>query len=111
MILLVGVLRAWFARSMSESEQLTLFQVTAFDPPLRDSRDVMEFPFLSIQKGRRKPIEFTSPDKRVQLHISAPEAFGIATIWDWDLVIYLIANLNDALENGHEAHKWVHFAP
>lgn len=111
MILLVGVLRAWFARGMSDSEQLTLFQVTAFDPPLRDSRDVMEFPFLSIQKGRRKPIEFISPDKRVQLHISAPEAFGIATIWDWDLVIYLIANLNDALENGHEAHKWVQFAP
>lgn len=96
---------------MSESEQLTLFQVTAFDPPLRDSRDVMEYPFLSIQKGRRKPIEFISADKRVQLHISAPEAFGIATIWDWDLVIYLVAHLNDALENGSAVEKWVQFAP
>ena len=83
-IFLVGVLRACLVWGMSDFEQFTLFQVTAFDPPLRDSRDVMEYPFLSIQKGRRRPIEFTSADKRVQLHISAPEAFGIATIWDWD---------------------------
>lgn len=96
---------------MSEPEQLSLLQVSAFDPPLRDSRDVMEYPFLSIQKGRRKPIEFISADQRVQLHISAPEAFGIATIWDWDLVIYLVANLNVALENGYAVHKWVEFAP
>jgi plasmid replication initiation protein len=96
---------------MSDAEQLDLFQVTAFDPPLRDSRDVMEYPFLSIQKGRRKPIEFISADRRVQLHISAPEAFGIATIWDWDLVIYLVANLNVAIENGYAVHKWVEFAP
>ena len=91
--------------------QNDLFQVTAYDPPLRDNRDVMEYPFLSIQKGRTKPIEFTSPDKKIRLEITAPEKYGIATIWDWDLMIYLSAHINDALENGYTPSAWIEFAP
>ena len=96
---------------MKEAAQIELFQVSAYDPPLRDNRDVMEYPFLSIQKGRRKPITFTSSDGRVYLEITAPEKHGIATIWDWDLMIYLVAHVNDALENGQQVSPWVIFPP
>ena len=96
---------------MSLPVQSEMFQATAFDPPLRDNRDVMEYPFLSIQKGRRKPIEFTSKDGNVSLEVSAPEKYGIATIWDWDLMIYLSAQLNDGLEVGAEPSQWIEFAP
>ena len=96
---------------MSDVIQSELFQVTAYDPPLRDNKDVMEYPFLSIQKGRRKPITYNSPDGRIFLEIVSPEKYGIATIWDWDLMIYLMAHLSDALEQGLEVSPWISFAP
>lgn len=96
---------------MSAPIQPDLFQITATEPPLRDNRDVMEYPFLSIQKGRRKEIRFTSPDGRLFVEVTAPEKRGLATIWDWDLVIYLSAHLSDALEQGRPASTWVEFAP
>lgn len=96
---------------MDSQNQIDLFQVTAFDPPLRDNRDVMEYPFLAIQKGRRKPIEFSSPDGRISVHVSGNTVFGIANIWDWDLMIYLSAHLNDGLETGAEPSPWIEFPP
>lgn len=96
---------------MESSGQIELFQVTAFDPPLRDNRDVMEYPFLSIQKGRRKPIHFSSPDGKVQVHVSGNSEFGIANIWDWDLMIYLSAQLNEGIEIGADPSPWIEFPP
>ena len=57
---------------MSHLIQTDLFQVTAHEPPLRDNRDVMEYPFLSIQKGRKKPIEYASKDGRLTGSVAAP---------------------------------------
>ena len=71
----------------------------------------MEYPFVSIQKGRKKPIVFTTPDGRVHVNVSAPEQFGIATIWDWDLIIYLQAHLNDRVEQGFSIAKRIEFPP
>ena len=96
---------------MTDGTQIELFQATAYDPPLRDNRDVMEYPFLSIQKARRKPIAFTSADGRVHLHVSSSRECGIATIWDWDLMIYLVAQVNEGLEAGLAVAPWVEFAP
>jgi plasmid replication initiation protein len=66
--------------------QLELFTVSAVDPPWRDNRDAMEFPFLSLQKKRIRPIEYRAPG--VHLSVAADSRFSIATIWDWDLVIF-----------------------
>lgn len=96
---------------MTTPSQTEMFQITAFEPPLRDNRDVMEYPFLSIQKGRRREIDFRSADGRVHLEITAPEKRGLATIWDWDLVIYLSAHVCDALERGAPVSQWVEFPP
>ena len=49
--------RVGFAR-MGEVVQLDIFTVSTVDPPWRDNRDAMEYPFLSLQKGRTKPIEY-----------------------------------------------------
>lgn len=96
---------------MESQQQIELFRVSAYDPPLRDNRDVMEYPFLAIQKGRRKPIQFTSPDGKIAIHVSGSTEYGIANIWDWDLMIYLSAQINDAIEEGLEPAPWVEFAP
>lgn len=96
---------------MDSPSQIDLFQVSAFEPPLRDNKDVMEYPFLSIQKGRRKPIQFTSPDGKISVHVSGNTEFGIANIWDWDLMIYLSAQLNDGIEQGASPSQWIEFPP
>lgn len=96
---------------MESSAQIDLFQVSAFEPPMRDNRDVMEYPFLAIQKGRRKPIEFTSPDGKIRVEIHGTEKHGMATIWDWDLMIYLAAHVNDHIELGGEPSQWIEFPP
>ena len=83
---------------MGEVVQLELFMMTAVDPPLRDNRDTMEFPFLSLQKKRTKPITFRKEE--VSLSVHAPAEFGIATIWDWDLIIFAASHLSDAIEAG-----------
>lgn len=95
---------------MLPNAQIDMFAITAYDPPLRDNRDVMEYPFLSIQKGRTRPINYSNKDGSVQLEITGSD-YGIATIWDWDLMIYLTAHINDALENNQPVSQWVEFAP
>ena len=67
---------------MEEVVQLDMFVVSAVDPPWRDNRDAMEYPFLALQKRRTKPIEFRKSGLSLEVH--APVKFGIATIWDWD---------------------------
>lgn len=91
------------------SSQLDMFTVHALDPPLRDNRDVMEYPFLSLQKRRIKPIEFK--DMNVSISVAADTRFSIATIWDWDLMIFAASHLNEAIEDGHEPKPRIRFVP
>src|SRR3546814_14983153 len=60
------------------------------DISLRDYQETMQRPFFSLSKKKRlKPIEYLSPDKSVTVHVSANPAYGMATIWDADIMIYL----------------------
>ena len=69
--------------------------------PLKDQREVMERPFFSLSKRKRlKPIEYTSPDGEVWVHVSANPAFGIATIWDADILIWATSKINQMREAG-----------
>ncbi|PZR81520.1 MAG: hypothetical protein DLM68_17635 [Hyphomicrobiales bacterium] len=89
--------------------QLDLFTVCAIDPPLRDNRDTMEYPFLSLQKKRTRPIVFAV--KGVHLSIAADVRSSIATIWDWDLIIFAASHLNEAIEAGLTPSPRVRFVP
>ncbi len=89
--------------------QLDMFTVSVLDPPWRDNRDAMEYPFLSLQKGRTASIEFRSD--RVSLEVQAPVKYGLASIWDWDLIIFAASHLNDAMEAGHLPSPRVRFVP
>jgi len=69
--------------------------------PLKDQREVMERPFFSLSKRKRlKPIEYTSPDGEVWVHVSGNPAFGIATIWDADILIWATSRINQMREAG-----------
>ena len=69
--------------------------------PLKDQREVMERPFFSLSKRKRlKPIEYTSPDGLVWIHVSGNPEFGLATIWDADILIWAVSKLNQLREAG-----------
>jgi plasmid replication initiation protein len=71
------------------------------DLPLKDQRETMERPFFSLQKRKRlKPIEYTSPDGGAWVKVEAMPAYGMATIWDADILIWAAAMLNRMKEQG-----------
>ena len=71
------------------------------DISLRDYQETMQRPFFSLSKKKRlKPIEYISPDKTVTVHVSGNPAYGMATIWDADIMIYLASHLNELRERG-----------
>ena len=69
--------------------QFDLFVPFIADIPLRDQRETMERPFFSLSKNKRlKPIEYTSPDGQVYVNVFPNPEFGMATIWDADILIW-----------------------
>ena len=55
----------------------------------REQPELMERPFFSLSKAKRvEPIDYLSPDKSVRVFVTGSD-YGIATIWDADILIYL----------------------
>lgn len=92
---------------MVQSGSLTvdLFLGSLVDAPLKDDRALMEFPFFSLEKTpRMAPIVYDDGDVKIR---ADPGPKGIATIWDKDLLIYLITLINDRVERGLEPSRIV----
>src|SRR5271155_6143291 len=78
------------------AKQFDLFVPFIADMPLRDQRETMERPFFSLSKNKRlKPIEYTSPDGQVYVNVFPNPEFGMATIWDADVLIWAASTLCD----------------
>ncbi|MCI4592388.1 replication initiator protein A [Sphingobium sp. BYY-5] len=71
------------------------------DISLRDYQETMQRPFFSLSKRKRvKPIDYVSPDRTVTVQVLPNSAYGMATIWDADIMIYLASHLNELRERG-----------
>ncbi|HEY4547943.1 MAG TPA: replication initiator protein A [Pedomonas sp.] len=82
-------------------DQEDLFLTQLSDMLLRDQRDMMERPFFSLAKKKRiKPIDYKSPDGTVWVHVSANPLYGMATIYDADILIYLGSYLMELKRRG-----------
>ncbi|GGC43575.1 hypothetical protein GCM10011371_33730 [Novosphingobium marinum] len=101
------------ARRQSVSEQFDLFLPYLADLPLRDQREMMERPFFSLAKSKRvKPIDYTSPDGKLWVHVSANPDYGMATIWDADILIYCASQLADMARRGvNDVPRKLHIMP
>jgi len=76
--------------------QFDLFVPYLSDIPLRDQRETMERPFFSLSKRRRlKPIDYTSPDGSTWVKVFPHQDFGMATIWDADILIWAASKISD----------------
>jgi plasmid replication initiation protein len=85
----------------SADSQFDLFVPLIHDISLKDQREIMERPFFSLAKRKRlKPIEYQSPDGNTWVKVSGNAEFGIATIWDADVMIWAASHLNRLKEQG-----------
>jgi plasmid replication initiation protein len=101
------------ARKQGVAEQFDLFLPYIADLPLRDQREMMERPFFSLAKSKRaKPIDYTSPDGALWVHVSANPDYGMATIWDADILIYCASVLADMARRGmNDVPRKLHIMP
>lgn len=79
------------------------FVADILDWALKDDRHSMEHPMFSLSK---------KPDRRIRHYehngnsiTIAPGAYGLATIWDKDILIYLISQIVEGLNRGREDAK------
>jgi plasmid replication initiation protein len=97
----------------SVSEQFDLLLPYLADLPLRDQREMMERPFFSLAKSKRvKPIDYKSPDGKLWVHVSGNPDYGMATIWDADILIYCASVLADMARRGvNDVPRRLHLMP
>ena len=93
--------------------QFDLFLPYIADLPLRDQREAMERPFFALGKRKRtKPIEYVSPNGRIFVNVYPNPEFGMATIWDADILIWAASTLHDMRRKGiNEIPRTLNFQP
>ena len=90
--------------------QPDLFAASFADIPIRDQRDTMERPFFSLAKRTRlEPIEYNVGN--VWVEVSANAQFGMATIWDADILIWAATQITEALDRGLAPSRTIQFHP
>lgn len=84
---------------VSGTQQLDLLMDQMVDgAPFKDDRALMEHPWFSLTKQPRKtPFEYKRGGVEIVID---PGAKGMATIWDYDLLMYISSIINDKLERG-----------
>lgn len=100
-------------RKQTDGGQFDLFLPYIADLNFRDQREMMERPFFSLAKAKRvKPIDYHSPDGKLWVHVSANPDYGMATIWDADILIYCASVLADMARRGlNDIPRKLHIMP
>src|SRR5277367_2068936 len=90
--------------------QPDLFVAAFADIPIRDQKDTMERPFFSLaKKPRLTPIEYQVGD--VWVEVSANPQFGMATIWDADILIWASTQITEAIDRKLTPNRTIQFHP
>ena len=84
-----------------QPEQFDFFVASLVpDLPLKDQRESMERPFFSLSKRKRlKPIDYTSSTS-VYVRVTAAPEYGMATIWDADVLIWAASQIQHLKRQG-----------
>jgi plasmid replication initiation protein len=81
--------------------QFDLFLPTIVDLKFRDQKDTMERPFFSLSKSKRmRPIEYVNENDGIFVTVQPHQDFGMATIWDADILIWAASVLCDMKNRG-----------
>jgi len=93
-------------RKPPQNEDLPIFTTLFSSPSTKDSQELMEYPFLSLAKKRTQPIQYRSGD--VEVTVKGTDD-GIATIWDWDLMLWLLSQIRTALDRKQPVSRKIRF--
>jgi len=98
-------------RKLPNYTQLDLFASEFDDIALRALQDVMERPFFALtnNKPRFEPIIYQTGNAEVI--ISGGKPSGIATIFDHDILMWLISQVVEARDKGESTSPQMHFTP
>lgn len=97
-------------RAPSERGQLDLFRTIPGDFAPRDAQDLMAYPFFSLSKSHRiKPIDFVAGG--VSIRVEAVPEYGMATIWDADILIWAASQIIEARDNGFRTSRLMAATP
>ncbi len=97
-------------RKLPEYTQLDLFYAEFSDIAIRALQDVMERPFFSLDtKPRFEPIVYKT--RSAEITISGGKPYGIATIFDHDILMWLISQVVEALDTGKKPSPQIEFKP
>ena len=68
----------------------------------RDVMEIMEVPFLALSKKRKKPIIYESKDGKTRIKISAHSEHYVASIYDWDIILFVSAKMQEVINSGSD---------
>ena len=101
--------------SITEHQDLAVFMAVPSDVAVKDQMDLMARCWFSPTAKRTDPIEYTFEDRRSKrketVRITGTQEHGIATIYDQDLLIFVISQLVEATSKGMQASRRVRFTP
>lgn len=83
-------------------EQLDFFVPTLYDVGTKDSRSIMDVAVFRLSKKDKRVgeiIRYELPDGYVQVSAGAA---GMASVWDYDLVLMAVSHLTEAMNRYHE---------
>lgn len=84
----------------SPKEQLDLFTALIGDFPFRDDKEMMSAPMVSLSKKPPAILEWQGPSGQ-QVKVLAKTGDSIATIYDFDVIIWAVSQVNAAVERGN----------
>ena len=88
-------------RARFYNPQFDLFLPTIVDLRFRDQKDTMERPFFSLSKSKRmKPIQYVNDNDGIFVTVRPHQDYGMATIWDADILIWAASVLCDMKNRG-----------
>jgi plasmid replication initiation protein len=89
------------SRTRFYNPQFDLFLPSIVDLRFRDQKDTMERPFFSLSKSKRmKPIEYVNENDGIFVTVQPHQDYGMATIWDADVLIWAASVLQDLKNRG-----------
>lgn len=90
------------------SESLELFLDKLIDLPLKDERNLMDFPFFGLTTKPDFNIRtYDDGTYRLEVH---PSTKGLANIWDRDIIIYGLSIIREKIDAGEEPNPIVSFS-
>lgn len=74
--------------------------IVVHDPrDIRDVMELMEVPIVALSKNRTEPIIYISPDSKSKVKISCHPPYYLASIYDWDIIIFIAGKLQEVINS------------